>query len=750
MKITMRLIISLVFTVAVVVIGFSFYQVNSEKARLVSDIERRTVVLAESLHETVMPLVISNSTVKLNRLVKQFGNRERLKGVAVFDAHGGVVALTPGLETAVLSHIPIVIDSITEKRQTDELTELGGKKTYLFFMPITSDDDVIGSLVLFQDASYIDMRLKGIWRGNILRFLVLSIFIMAITIFIVRWSIEGPIAHLAEWIKDIRSEKVKSRFPDRPPKGTILEPLISEVTHMAKSLEVARSRAEEEARLRLKSESLWTAGRLKEYISRELGEKRLFLVSNREPYMHMKEGRNVKAIVPAGGLVTALDPVMRICDGLWLAHGSGDADRDTVDENDKLRVPPEGPVYTLKRVWLTKEEENGYYYGFSNEGLWPLCHITHTRPLFRLEDWISYQRVNEKFAEALLKEIESEESPLVLIQDYHLALLPLLIKQKRPDAKVAIFWHIPWPNPESYGICPWRQEILLGMLGADLIGFHIQVHCNNFLDTVDSFLESKSDWAQFMVVRGGHSTLVRPYPISVAFDNAVVRSDIEYSKDGAREDILRDLGIHVEFLGIGVDRIDYTKGIPERLMAIERFFEKYPDFIGRFTFVELGAPSRTHIKRYHDLIFEIDEICEKINWRFQTKPWKPIIFLKAHHGHQAIEKHYKGSDVCIVSSLHDGMNLVAKEFVAARDDNDGVLILSQFAGASREFKDAIIINPYDIEAMADAVYLALTMNPAERTERMQRMRSVVRENNIYRWAGNLITDLARLRLEENV
>ena len=272
--------------------------------------------------------------------------------------------------------------------------------------------------------------------------------------------------------------------------------------------------------------------------------------------------------------------------------------------------------------------------------------------------------------------MENEESPLVLIQDYHMALLPLLIKRKRPDAKVAIFWHIPWPNPESYGICPWRQELLLGMLGADLIGFQTQFYCNNFLDTIDSFLESKSDWAQFKVARGGHSTLVRPYPISVTFDISDKKIELEQNKDIAREGILKDLGIHVDYIGVGVDRIDYTKGIPERFISIGRFFEKYPDFVGKFTFIELGAPSRTHIKRYHDLIAELDELSDKINWRYKTKTWKPIVFLKAHHGHQAISRHYRGSDVCIVSSLHDGMNLVAKEFVASRDDNDGVLILS--------------------------------------------------------------------------
>jgi trehalose 6-phosphate synthase len=542
--------------------------------------------------------------------------------------------------------------------------------------------------------------------------------------------------------------KSKISRPVTTIRGDVLAPLISEVTQLAKSLAVARMRAEEEARLRVQAESLWTANRLKEHMRVELKGKKLFLISNREPYMHTKDGRNIKCITPAGGLVTALDPVMRICDGVWIAHGSGEADREFTDANDRLRVPPEEPAYTLKRVWLTKEEEDGYYYGFSNEGLWPLCHITHTRPIFRLEDWIRYQQVNEKFADALLREIADEESPLILIQDYHLALLPLLVKEKRPDARVALFWHIPWPNPEAYGICPWHQEILIGMLGSDIIGFHIQFHCNNFLDTVDRFLESKIDWEQFSVNRGGNTTLVKPFPISVSFDSDLDRVTAIQGKALLRENILKEIDVYAKYLGVGVDRIDYTKGIPERFRAIERFLEKYPEFVGEFTFIELGAPSRTHIKRYRDLMTEVEEMVDKINWRFQTKGWKPIVFLKAHHSHEEINRFYKVADICMVTSLHDGMNLVAKEFVVSRDDKNGVLILSQFAGASRELKDAIIVNPYAVEEMADAIRLSLTMEPDVRSERMKRMRNVVKEHNIYRWAGNLITTLARLRLPD--
>ena len=747
MKITIRLVVSLVLVVAFVAVGFSLYQVREERIRLTSELERRTSVLAESLQESVTPLVASDSPEKLDRLVQRFGNRERFQGITVHDARGQLLASTADLEPQIPDSAPQVIHVLAEGRPEGSFVHVGDRRIYRYSSPLASGEETIGVLTLFHNASYIDVRLDEIWRHNLIRFLILFVLVVAITLIVVRWSITGPIAEVAVWMRDLRTGKNRTVKPaDLPKMDPALDPLITEARRMAKSLAVARAQAEKASSMPARAETPWTADRLREHMRAELGGKKLYLVSNREPYLHEKDGPGIRCIVPAGGLVTALDPVMRVCDGLWIAHGSGDADRETVDGNDKLRVPPGEPAYTLKRVWLTKEEEDGYYYGFANEGLWPLCHITHTRPDFRLEDWTHYRRVNEKFADALLQEIAGEESPLVLVQDYHLALLPSLIKEKRPDAKVAIFWHIPWPNPEAYGICPWRQEILRGMLGSDIIGFHIQFHCNNFLETVDRFLESKIDWEQFSVSRGGHTTLIKPFPISVSFEHPHGARPSETWP--TKEDLLRKIGAQAEFLGVGVDRIDYTKGIPERFRAIERFFEKYPEYLGRFTLVELGAPSRTHIKKYRDLVAEIEETVEKINWRFRTKTWRPIVFLKAHHTHEAIGPYYMASDLCMVTSLHDGMNLVAKEFVAARDDEDGVLILSQFTGASRELRDALIVNPYDIEQMADAISLALRMPHEDRCDRMGRMRANVSDHNIYRWAGKLIAELARLRLAD--
>jgi trehalose 6-phosphate synthase len=749
MKITLRLILSLLLVATLVASIFSYLQVRSERKNLTNELERRSLILAESFQETMKEMWSTQSPAKLKRFVKRFGNRERLVGIIVYDVQGGILASSPGLPSSIQHPLPQVTESITKNQGLSSLVSVDGKKTHLYTVPLHHEDKIVGALVLFHDASYIDARLEGIWRYNFIRLLTLSLLIAITTVLIVRWSITGPIARFADWLKGLRMGKIHQ--PVNLLRGDILSPLAIEITHLAKSLAVARAAAEEEARLRMSAESLWTAERLKEFIRLELGGKNLYVVSNREPYMHVKQGREIECIIPAGGLVTALDPVLRICGGVWIAHGSGDADMESSDNKGKLRVPPEEPSYTLKRVWLTKEEEEGYYYGFSNEGIWPLCHITHTRPTFRLEDWIYYQKVNEKFAEALFDEISKEESPLILIQDYHFSLLPLLVKSKRPDARIAIFWHIPWPNPEAFGICPWKKEILLGLLGADLVGFHTQFHCNNFLETIDRFLESKLNWEEFSVERRGHTTLVKPFPISVAFPSPPQSEgqNMQLLKP-QKEDVLKEISVQAKYLGVGVDRIDYTKGIIERFNAVERFLEKYTDFIGQFTFVELGAPSRTHIKRYHDLIAEVEETADKINWRFQTKEWKPIVFLKAHHNHETIHRFYRAADVCMVTSLHDGMNLVAKEFVVSRDDEDGVLILSQFTGASRELHDAFIVNPYDIEEMAEAIHLALLMKPHERTERMRQLRQVIKERNIYRWAANLITALVRLRIPNSV
>jgi trehalose 6-phosphate synthase len=546
---------------------------------------------------------------------------------------------------------------------------------------------------------------------------------------------------VADWMR--RSRTGLAAPPPAFRGSALLAPLLDEARSMSRELLTAQEAAGQEARLRALGDTLWTAERLREHVKFKLSGRPLVVVSNREPYRHVRRGRETECIRPASGLVTGLEPLLRACGGTWIAHGDGDRDRETADENGRLKVPPENPQYQLRRVWLTAEEEAGYYAGFANEGLWPLCHIAHTRPMFRAEDWAYYRRVNRKFADAVLEEIQDQEEPCVLVQDYHFALLPRMIKERRPDARVALFWHIPWPSPESFGICPWQKELLDGLLGADLVGFHTQDNCNNFLDTVDRFLESRINRARFAVRRGDHSTLVRPFPISVVFPEPG-RRDAAAAVRAARRKVLKDAGLKAEFIAVGVDRLDYTKGILERFKAVERLLEKNPELRGRFVFFQIGAPSRTALAGYRDFIAAVEAEAARVNARFPGPP--AIVLLARHHSQSELAPYYLAADVCVVTSLHDGMNLVCKEFVSAREDEGGALILSRFTGAARELRDALLVNPYDADGVADALRSALTMDERERSLRMSRLRRQVRENNIYRWAGSLISELASVRL----
>jgi len=512
----------------------------------------------------------------------------------------------------------------------------------------------------------------------------------------------------------------------------------------------ARAAAETEAGLRNANDSHWTAERLADHVRNRLGGSSLFVVSNREPYIHSHSDNSVNVTVPASGLVTAIEPILCACNGTWVAHGSGDADAETVDAHDRLKVPPEDPRYTLRRVWLSREQEEGYYYGFANEGLWPLCHIAHTRPIFRASDWEHYYAANRKFADALIEEIAGEENPVVLIQDYHFALLPRMVKDRLPNARVAIFWHIPWPTPESFEICPWQRELLDGLLGADLIGFHVRAHCNNFLNTADRILESRVDWEHFSIKRNDHVTSVQPFPISVELPYDIPEARSTLSAQEERSALFAELGIEATFLGIGVDRVDYTKGIFERFQAVEAFLEQYPSYQGKFTFVQIGAPTRSRIKRYADFQSEVEAEANRINARFKHGRWRPIVFLNRQHDRHELEHYYRAAHLCMVTSLHDGMNLVAKEYIAARQDERGILILSRFTGAARELHDAIIVNPYDISATGESIAQALRMDSNEMIGRMRRMRRSVKEHNIYWWAASLIGTLCELRIQHKV
>jgi trehalose 6-phosphate synthase len=480
----------------------------------------------------------------------------------------------------------------------------------------------------------------------------------------------------------------------------------------------------------------WTKVRLENVVRTRLSSSRLVVVANREPFIHVYQRGEIRCLRPASGVTTALDPVMRACGGVWIGHGSGDADRVASDEHGRVAVPPEDPSYTLRRVWLNREEEEGYYNGFANAALWPLCHAAYIRPRFEEEPWQAYQHVNRKFSEAVLEEAEGQPT-VVFVQDYHFALLPGMLRRARPDLAIVQFWHIPWPNPEVFAVCPWQEEILDGLLGNDLLAFHTQDHCNNFLESVDRYLESRVCFQRFAVTRRGQTTSVRPQPISVDPEEiaALAPADLELEERRLRAQLrVGDLPLIV-----GVDRIDYIKGIPERLRAVDRLLSTHPEWRRNFCFVQVGAPSRTHIGEYRALNEDVSALVEEINWRHGDASWEPIVFRLEHYRPNQLYLLYRMAAACAVTSLHDGMNLVAKEFVATRDDERGVLILSEFTGAARELTDALIVNPYAIDQLAEAYQTAVTMPAGEQQRCMRRMRRQVADNNIYRWAGMLLS-----------
>jgi alpha,alpha-trehalose-phosphate synthase [UDP-forming] len=747
LRTTLKLVLPLIVSVALVSLLFAAYQVRTQRRNLRNDLTRRAEVLAESLQEATDPLFEKNersSDKSMQRVVDRFAQREHMKGIAIYEADGHLRAMTSSLGEEFKDAPETAKRSIQKNAAQGDFTAVNDSPVYLYAVPLQRAGKTAGALLVIFETSYINFRVLLTVRDALLTALLETLLISGLALILVRVTFLDPLKRTAKWLRTLRAGE--TQIPASLPQGEIFDQLNKEMTHLARDLGAARAAAAEEAQLRETHASVWTAERLRISLQRKLNGKPLFVVSNREPYMHVKSERGPEVLVPASGLVTALEPVLVATDGTWVAHGSGSADRETVDESSRLRVPPDLPSYTLRRVWLTEEEVKGYYEGFANEGLWPLCHIAHTRPTFRPEDWRQYQQANRRFADAVLQEMEGVEAPIVLAQDYHFALLPKMVKEARPDARVAIFWHIPWPNAEVFAICPYQRELLDGLLGADLIGFHTQTHCNNFLETVDRSLEALTEWDRFAVNRQGHVTRVRPYPISVAFTNGNRKEEWRNAGE-ERAKLCEELGIEGSLLGVGVDRVDYTKGILERFRGIERFIEMNPAYHRRFAFVQIGAPSRTDIPRYQQFLDEVTAEADRINSRFQMGNWKPIVLLKKHHSHHEISRFYHAASVCLVTSLHDGMNLVAKEFVASRDDEHGVLILSTFAGAALELTDALLVNPYDVQQTAAAILRALEMPDDEQAARMHRMRTKVKEYNVYRWAANLLSDLTEIRID---
>jgi trehalose 6-phosphate synthase len=589
-------------------------------------------------------------------------------------------------------------------------------------------------LMIVQDMSYVDRRSRETTLYMAAVFLSIGIVVAILVLAIVRWS-------LSNWIQNVRSLVIGIRNPQKAKlavqNNQEFLPILKDVQALVKEMEVSRQHQDD-------TRMTWNAATLREILKKHLSGERVIVVSNREPYIHNRKGDVIKVQKPASGLVTALEPILRACSGTWVAHGSGNADREVVDGHDRVRVPPEKPSYSIRRIWLTQEEEQGYYFGFANEGLWPLCHIAHTRPFFRSEDWQCYMRANQKFAKAVCEEA-TDPSPVILVQDYHLALAPLLIRSQLPQATILSFWHIPWPNAESFGICPWKVEILSGLLGSSILGFHTQFHCNNFMECVDRYLEARIDRETNTIIYKGKATQIRAYPISIEWPPKALETTP--TREECRLHLQQKHGIDPKCkIGVGIDRLDYTKGIVERLRSVEKLLLKDPDAIGNFVFVQISAPSRSSIPSYREFAAEVDKVVAQINADYSQDDWQPIVYLPVHHEAEEVYQYLRAADICLVTSLHDGMNLVAKEFVASRDDEQGVLILSTFAGASRELTGALIVNPYDIDQTAQALSVGMRMSPEEQRERMGLMRAFIREFNVYRWAGRMLMDASRIRL----
>ena len=729
----MRFVVGLILGLALLTWGTFVLVQKTTRTWIEKDVRLRAELAVGGARQALAVNWRTDRSGELREILTDITRDERIMAAAACDADSYLITHTEGFPQRfscdwVERHIRAASGRDVQLgwHHPDSLP---GGSVMISAVPVPDAGLILGSVILVHDLGFADRRDASTRRFVLIAFAFLAIAASITTIVIARLTSRS-------WSEEIR-RIARGEAPKRPE----FRPVLRDVRELVERIMVERE-AETEG-------GAWTPQRLKSTLTRHLQGERVVIVANREPYIHERQGDgSIKVVHPASGLVTALEPVMQACSGVWVAHGGGSADRETVDRNDRIRVPPGEESYLVRRVWLTKEEERGYYYGFSNEGLWPLCHIADARPAFRGEDWQQYQAVNAKFADAVCAEVDTDD-PIILVQDYHFALLPRLIRARLPRATVIMFWHIPWPNSERFGICPWRREILEGMLGNSIIGFQTQIHCNNFFDSVDRFLETRIDRELNAVVQHGRPTLVRSYPIALEWPVRWLKAIPSPAE--CRASVLAELGLRSDaLLGVGVDRLDYTKGVEERLLAVERLLERYPVFKGRFTFVQLAAPSRTLIERYRKLNETVELVAARINERFGTDGYKPIVLRRSHHEPANIFRFYRAADLCYVSSLHDGMNLVAKEFVAAREDDRGVLILSQFTGAARELTEALIVNPYDLEEASSALATALNMSAEEQRERMHSMRAYLAEFNVYRWAGRMLVDAARLRRRERL
>lgn len=691
------------------------------------DVELRTRLVFRTIRDQVIAGISAAPSYDLARFFERLSEDERLTALAFCSSDGALLHATKAMpkETS-CARLPL--------EKSDSFTTLhhGGKRSLIAMFPITAGT-TSGHLLVVHDMSYIDHRRREAQTYLTLALIGIAAGFGLLAMAVVQGLTKGWTRSILGAIDAARAGVGKSDHGDSP---------------VSKEMSAFLSEFRIERRFAEGIHVEWSPKTLHRLLEEELPGAQVIVVSNREPYIHNKSDGQPTLQIPASGLVAALEPVMRACGGTWIAHGSGSADRETVDAHDRIKVPPSDPTYTLRRVWLGDDEQDGYYYGFANEGVWPLCHIAFVRPTFREQDWAYYTSVNKRFADVVADEATADD-PIVLVQDYHFGLLPRMIRQRLPRATIITFWHIPWPNAETFGICPWRKEIIDGLLGSTILGFHTQFHCNNFLEGVDRFVESRIDRENASITLGGHETLVRSYPISIEWPPTALASQAPIAE--CRAAVRQRHGLADDArIAVGIERFDYTKGILDRMRAVDDLLIRQPEWRGKFVFIQAAAPTRGKLGAYAALQDEAQRLANDINARHGDAAYQPILLIIRHHEPHEVYELFRAADICVVSSLHDGMNLVAKEFVASRDDEAGILILSNFAGASRELSEALMVNPYDTHGMAEALGSALRMPAEEQRERMRLMRDLIRQRNVYRWAAQMLLDAAWLRRREKV
>ncbi len=716
--------LAILLIVGLVVTPFSSKLVEQWSRR---DVELRSRLVYNAIRGSLRSAIEDRDWGQLESMFESVALDERILAVALCDESGSLVAPTKLMPKS------FSCEKVARAERESFATVFNdGRRMLVAAFPVTVDDHK-SYLVVLTDLSFADAR-SGQALAYILAALAgLSIVFAGGGALLSLLTMRSWMNSLKRAVEEVRTGNAGSVVPrGRSSIEVEIQKLLREVEHLPSQ----------------PNQIEWSPKSLQEFLHSTMPDAEVLVVANREPYIHNKSGDGIVVQTPASGLVSALEPIMRACGGVWIAHGSGSADRETVDKHDRLRVPEESPAYTLRRIWITEEEQDGYYYGFANEGLWPLCHIAFVRPAFRLTDWQLYRRINQRFADAVVAEARSED-PIVLVQDYHFALAPKMIRERLPKATIIAFWHIPWPNAETFSICPWKEEIIEGLLGSTIVGFHTRFHCNNFLESIDRFLESRIDRETQTVTLAGRETMVRPYPISIEWPPKALADTrgIDACRIEIRKQFQMSAGTRIV---LGIERFDYTKGILDRMKAFDTLLSREPFWRGRLAFIQVAAPTRSKLAAYATLQSEAEALANEINARHGRADYLPIRLIVRHHEPVEVFSLFKAADVCIVSSLHDGMNLVAKEFVASREDDTGVLVLSGFTGASREMSEALIVNPYDLEQMATAISSALRMPLDEQVARMKTMRQQIKENNVYKWAGRMLIDAARSRTRERI